>query len=414
MKATSSTQTVTLTGLTPNGSYQLYLYGQNGNYKSRGATFSITTGIGAPAVGSNAATANVSNSSFVENVNYVVFNVYATAAGTLGISWTQPPAGGGEGDFNGLQLVPAGISSATAATGIEGVPFSYTITASDSPTSFNATGLPAGLSVNTTTGVISGTPTTVGNSSVALSATNANGTSTATLSLSVAATADAVDTIDVNFSGGSDTITGVGAYIGDGQASPKWNNVRGATSILFTSNNVAADGVGLSFTDSGTNSATTTPSLLSQMLQALSSSTQTVTLTGLTPNGSYQLYLYGQNGYYKSRGATFSITTGSGAPAAGSNAATANVSNSSFVKNVNYVIFNVNANSAGTLGISWTQPLAGGGEGDFNGFQLVPTSGAPALSSATTAAGTAGVPFTYTITASNSPTSFGATGLPPA
>ena len=38
-----------------------------------------------------------------------------------------------------------------------GIPFSYTITASNYPTSFNATGLPAGLAVDTTTGVISGT-----------------------------------------------------------------------------------------------------------------------------------------------------------------------------------------------------------------------------------------------------------------
>ncbi len=286
----SSTQTVTLTGLTPNANYQLYLYGQNGSFKNRGATFSISTGTGSPAAGSNASTANASTTSFVKNENYVIFNVKASSSGTLGISWTQPSSGGGEGDFNGLQLVP---------------------------TSQN--------------------------------------------------------TIDLNFSGGADPITGLGAYTGDGLTNPHWNNVTANTSTLVTSDGAAATGVAVSFTDSGTYSAPTTPALLGQFLLALRSSTQTVTLTGLKPSGNYQLYLYGENGSYKGRGATFSITTGSGSPAFGSNASTANVANNSFEENVNFVVFDVTATSSGTLAIGWTQPPAGGGEGDFNGLQLVPT-----------------------------------------
>src|SRR5204863_218164 len=68
------------------------------------------------------------------------------------------------------------ITSPLTATGQVGVAFSYQITATNNPTSFNATGLPAGLSVNTSTGLISGTPTTTGTSSVTISATNAGGT----------------------------------------------------------------------------------------------------------------------------------------------------------------------------------------------------------------------------------------------
>src|SRR5207249_3324100 len=70
-------------------------------------------------------------------------------------------------------------------TGLVGVAFSYTITATNNPTSYNATGLPPGLLVNTSTGVISGTPTTTGIYSVTISATNAGGTGTATLLITI-------------------------------------------------------------------------------------------------------------------------------------------------------------------------------------------------------------------------------------
>jgi autotransporter-associated beta strand protein len=86
------------------------------------------------------------------------------------------------------QTAPSGspeISSATTAAATIGVPFSYTINASASPSIYSASGLPAGLSINTSTGIISGTPTAIGQSLVTLGATNASGTGTATLILNV-------------------------------------------------------------------------------------------------------------------------------------------------------------------------------------------------------------------------------------
>ncbi|MEC4004805.1 YDG domain-containing protein, partial [Flavobacterium sp. SUN052] len=77
---------------------------------------------------------------------------------------------------------PVIISSLTA-NGVYGVvSTTYTITASNSPTAFNATGLPTGLVINTTNGTISGTPTGFpGVFNVTISATNAGGTGNATL-----------------------------------------------------------------------------------------------------------------------------------------------------------------------------------------------------------------------------------------
>src|SRR5207248_2831216 len=64
------------------------------------------------------------------------------------------------------------ITSPLTACGTVGIAFSYTITATNNPTTFNATPLPAGLSVNTSTGVISGTPTTAGTTNVTITASN--------------------------------------------------------------------------------------------------------------------------------------------------------------------------------------------------------------------------------------------------
>jgi phosphatidylinositol-3-phosphatase len=83
------------------------------------------------------------------------------------------------------------ITSASSATATVGSPFRYQITASNSPTSYGATGLPSGLTPNTTTGLISGTPSANGSYSVTLKATNGSGTGSATLALTVGAAGSA-------------------------------------------------------------------------------------------------------------------------------------------------------------------------------------------------------------------------------
>ena len=92
---------------------------------------------------------------------------------------------------SGVGAAPV-ITSATTAGGTVGTAFSYQITATNSPTSFGATGLPAGFSVNSGTGLISGTPTAPGTSTINLSATNAGGTGNATLTLTVNTTAPVI------------------------------------------------------------------------------------------------------------------------------------------------------------------------------------------------------------------------------
>ena len=71
-------------------------------------------------------------------------------------------------------------------------PYSYQIAASGSPTSYSASNLPAGWSVNSVTGVISGSPTAAGEWLIPITATNTAGSGSAVLHLSVLATGGAI------------------------------------------------------------------------------------------------------------------------------------------------------------------------------------------------------------------------------
>lgn len=69
------------------------------------------------------------------------------------------------------------------ASGSLELPFSYTISANNGPTGYSATGLPLGLSLDSATGVISGTPLQDGYFAVAITASNSGGTGTAILDI---------------------------------------------------------------------------------------------------------------------------------------------------------------------------------------------------------------------------------------
>ena len=100
-----------------------------------------------------------------------------TSAGTTVCTATATNACGTKTDAGTVTITvstrPA-ITSALAAGGVPGTAFTYTITSVGSPTSYSATPLPAGLSIDTGTGVISGTPTTGGTTNVTITANDGN------------------------------------------------------------------------------------------------------------------------------------------------------------------------------------------------------------------------------------------------
>ena len=123
----------------------------------------------ATGLGVNTATGLISGTP--TTVSTVITNVTATNAGgtstPLAVTFTiKPPA-------------PV-ITSASSVTSCN-----YQITATNSPTSFGTTSLPAGCTVDTSTGLVSGTATTGGTYPVTVSATNAGGTGSSPVTFTI-------------------------------------------------------------------------------------------------------------------------------------------------------------------------------------------------------------------------------------
>ncbi len=110
-----------------------------------------------------------------------------TVNGTFGPFISAINAGGTDTEILVMDILPPppGFGSNLAVTATNGVPFSYQVQASFNPSSYGATGLPPGLSIDTSNGQITGTPTMGGVYAVGLSAVNIGGTGTGTLTITV-------------------------------------------------------------------------------------------------------------------------------------------------------------------------------------------------------------------------------------
>ena len=101
-----------------------------------------------------------------------------------------------EGDLGafyrlGATLLPTFNAPTITATATQGTPFTLQLVAANDPDTYAAIGLPAGLSLDAATGLITGATTApLGTYPVALTATNPDGSSTATLTITVQASPD--------------------------------------------------------------------------------------------------------------------------------------------------------------------------------------------------------------------------------
>ena len=97
------------------------------------------------------------------------------------------------------------ITSPLVVAGILGAPFSYQITGTHTPASYSASNLPTGLSIDTSSGLISGTPSASGTKSVQITASNSLGTVTKILEITIS---EPSMTLSVGLLSGFSTISG--------------------------------------------------------------------------------------------------------------------------------------------------------------------------------------------------------------
>jgi hypothetical protein len=113
-----------------------------------------------------------------------------TSAGNATVTITVADAAHRLSVSSTLPLTVLGISTTSLPGGTVGSPYSAPVSAvgGAAPLSWSATGLPAGLSIDPSTGVISGTPTSVENNVVTVTATDHSGVqATVALALNIAA-----------------------------------------------------------------------------------------------------------------------------------------------------------------------------------------------------------------------------------
>jgi hypothetical protein len=116
------------------------------------------------------------------NVSFNV-SVPQIAAGRQ-VTATATDPNGNTSEFSAAFGAPV-ITSPLTATATVGQLFVYQITATNNPTTFGAAPLPAGLSLDSDSGILGGTPTDPGTTQIQLTASNSFGTGMKTLTLTV-------------------------------------------------------------------------------------------------------------------------------------------------------------------------------------------------------------------------------------
>jgi hypothetical protein len=281
--------------------------------------------------------------------------------------------------FGAVPSAPS-ITSSTTASGNVGSVFTYNITASNTPTSYSATGLPAGLSINDTTGVISGIAAASGTTGVTINATNATGTGSATLSVTFG-----VSTTESAYGGIIQTIPGqILAYDFD----------NGGQGVAYNDNDATnngnkyrlSEGVDIESSSEGIYDIGWTNSNEWMKYTVNVTKTGTYTLQGRTASsGSGQTYRVEMDG---TTIGTISVPTTGGTQtwATGSTSVT------------------ISSTGQHTLRIFL---ISGGFNLEYLNFLSTPD-----ITSTLSANGTLGNVFAYTITGSSNPTSYHASGLP--
>jgi PKD repeat protein len=293
----------------------------------------------------------------------------------------------------GTTTIPS-ITSFLTATGTVGTPFNYSITGNNNPTSYGAAGLPAGLSVKTTTGVISGTPTENGTFNVRISATNGSGTGSEILVLTIHGTP---------FVTSLNTTTG---YLG---ASFSYTITAANNPTSYGATNLPAGLIATSSTGIISGRPTVIGTFNSTIKAMNTAGTNTAPLTFTIYPAPIITSATNVTGFV---GATFGyVLTVTNHPA--SVGITGILPSGLHLNTLSSGLYlNGTPTATGTFYLTLSASNPAGTDTKTLGLTINPTPAKPVITSALTSSGMVGIPFTYTITGSNSPTGFQAIGLP--
>ncbi|MDD5262925.1 MAG: family 16 glycosylhydrolase [Methylacidiphilales bacterium] len=336
----------------------------------------------------------VPKAQFATPIDYLVAPMYMTLEHNIGGGWALTGlVANSEMDVDwvrvwSLPTVAPVITSALTAGGTVGSAFNYQITTNNGATGYNATGLPSGLSVNTLSGLISGTPSAAGTSNVALSASSNIGTGTATLVLTVNPSGGGGASIGIQFVGGQTALNATDSAGLSTVAQTHWNALAGASfgNVALTDNSGSATSTKLTGSANGTyrgGGSSASPAgnakLASGELFNGWPGAPTLTVSGI-PYAQYDVYVYAAIDA-TGRNETVSLTPSGGSAQffsfktqGGGSAWT--VATSTWngtgtpptLPSANYVHYT--GLTAGSFTMAWGAP----GNGGLNGIQIVNTS----------------------------------------
>ena len=381
----------TISGLTTGTVYTVsFSAAQRANYSNGGQTWNVTMN----------GTTITSYAPAVSATSYLHYSAQFTAtASSETLAFVGTDTNGGDNTIFidavsvGIPGVPV-ITSALSTSATMGSAVSFQLAASNLPTSYAASGLPGGLSINTSTGVISGTPNVTGSFNATVSATNAKGTGNATLAFTInpvisapviTSTTSANGSVGSAFSYQVTASNGPASYAATGlyQAGLTVNTTTGL--ISGTPNTAGTFTSTISATNTaGTGSATLTLTINPPAPAITSASTASGAQNSAF---SYQITASNSPTSYAASGLPAGVSV---------NTSTGLISGTPTVSgNFNATISATNAGGAGsaTCAITLTPPP-------------------PVITSSTSAGCSLGGSLSYQITASNSPTSYNASGLP--